>query len=625
LDAEEFQMLALNLEKQLELGAQHAWTLAAARDGTSYEQRVMQHLNEEFEMPTPPFERNPAEALVMDWARKKAVDLLESHGYFTLRHDAVFRPFIQAAQNMGLDVVTSEHNPEAVAPLMAQASVFAMDRSVGCKMPLPGKQRLQEVIVTEALQLLATEFSPDLVDAASAALHRFRGTLLPVVPKAQEKTAVVTKPVTPKAGAKKVLFLISDTGGGHRASANAVKDAIGELAGAENFDFQIRDIWTDVSGCFPENKIVDMYKLACGSKFGQMLWGAFYYGSPLIEQPWEAKTRLVCGKRFREFFEQEAPDLVVSMHPLTQNLPLRVLDTMARKPGPDGEVKPKIPFATVCTDLGSAHSGWFHNEADVCFVASETLEKKAKRRGLAPEKIRNYGLPVRKQFWSSSKRTTATPPARNYTALGLRPGLKTVLVMGGGEGSGGLDKIVKNIARELDRTQPGECQVVAICGKNEKVVEKLKAQKYPDGVSVAVRGFTSAMSEYMDVADVLVTKAGPGTIAEAAIRGLPTMLSSHLYGQEWGNVPFVVDAGWGEYSTNPRKLAGKVSAVLKDDDLRAEMRAKAQASATPDATKQIAADLLSLLDSAEAEKAASPSPIEALGNFAKRLVPGQGD
>ena len=45
------------------------------------------------------------------------------------------------------------------------------------------------------------------------------------------------------------------------------------------------------------------------------------------------------------FFEQEAPDLVVSMHPLTQNLPLRVLDTMARKPGPDGEVKPKIPCA----------------------------------------------------------------------------------------------------------------------------------------------------------------------------------------------------------------------------------------------------------------------------------------
>ena len=45
-------------------------------------------------------------------------------------------------------------------------------------------------------------------------------------------------------------------------------------------------------------------------------------------------------------------------------------------------------------------------------------------------------------------------------------------------------------------------------------------------------GFVKKMSELMEVADCLVTKAGPGTIAEAAIRGLPTMLSSYLPGQE---------------------------------------------------------------------------------------------
>ena len=47
----------------------------------------------------------------------------------------------------------------------------------------------------------------------------------------------------------------------------------------------------------------------------------------------------------------------------------------------------------------------------------------------------------------------------------------------------------------------------------------------------------------MQVADCLITKAGPGTIAEAAVRGLPTMLSSFLPGQEAGNVPFVVNHG----------------------------------------------------------------------------------
>ena len=41
-------------------------------------------------------------------------------------------------------------------------------------------------------------------------------------------------------------------------------------------------------------------------------------------------------------------------------------------------------------------------------------------------------------------------------------------------------------------------------------------------------------------ADVLVTKAGPGTIAEAAAVGLPVMVTSFLPGQEAGNVGDVI-------------------------------------------------------------------------------------
>ena len=87
-----------------------------------------------------------------------------------------------------------------------------------------------------------------------------------------------------------------------------------------------------------------------------------------------------------------------------------------------------------------------------------------------------------------------------------------------------------------------------------------------DPLSGAVRapwqvcGFVKQMSDYMEVADVIVTKAGPGTIAEATIRGLPTMLSSYLPGQEAGNVPFVVQSGFGEYSKDPRQIARTVRA-----------------------------------------------------------------
>ena len=53
----------------------------------------------------------------------------------------------------------------------------------------------------------------------------------------------------------------------------------------------------------------------------------------------------------------------------------------------------------------------------------------------------------------------------------------------------------------------------------------------------------------------IVTKAGPGTIAEACCCGLPIMLSGYLPGQESGNVGHVVDGGFGAYSSDPSELA----------------------------------------------------------------------
>lgn len=82
---------------------------------------------------------------------------------------------------------------------------------------------------------------------------------------------------------------------------------------------------------------------------------------------------------------------------------------------------------------------------------------------------------------------------------------------------------------------------MVICGKNEVVKRDLEAAQWPDNSRVLVRGFVKNMDEWMGAVDTLVTKAGPGTIAEATIRGLPVMLSGYLPGQEEGNVPYVVN------------------------------------------------------------------------------------
>jgi 1,2-diacylglycerol 3-beta-galactosyltransferase len=52
-------------------------------------------------------------------------------------------------------------------------------------------------------------------------------------------------------------------------------------------------------------------------------------------------------------------------------------------------------------------------------------------------------------------------------------------------------------------------------------------------------------------ADVLVTKAGPGTICEALNAGLPMALYSRLPGQEEGNIDYVCKNGAGVWAPHP--------------------------------------------------------------------------
>ena len=84
--------------------------------------------------------------------------------------------------------------------------------------------------------------------------------------------------------------------------------------------------------------------------------------------------------------------------------------------------------------------------------------------------------------------------------------------------------------------------------------------------------------------DCIVTKAGPGTIAEAATRGLPCLLSSHLPGQEAGNVKFVVEGGFGAFVKKPAKIGATIAQWFADLNLREKLSSKALEAARPSAT-----------------------------------------
>jgi 1,2-diacylglycerol 3-beta-galactosyltransferase len=143
-------------------------------------------------------------------------------------------------------------------------------------------------------------------------------------------------------------------------------------------------------------------------------------------------------------------------------------------------------------------------------------------------------LPIRKGFWSTEESTTATATDAATKKgmrkeLGLDVDLPIVLVVGGGDGMGGIESISKELGSRLGRsgTKPTS-QMVVVCGNNKAACKNLEKSSWGKGVKVYVKGFVNNMDEWMKASDALVTKAGPGTIAEASICGLPCMLFSYL-------------------------------------------------------------------------------------------------
>ena len=173
-----------------------------------------------------------------------------------------------------------------------------------------------------------------------------------------------------------VQILMSDTGGGHRASANALEDALHSLYPGK-FECDIVDIYTKYGPFWPYNDMVRMYKLMAEYSW---TWDLFYrfgeteFGLQLNRWMLDTFCYEPFSKCMTKTFEssQKRADIVVSVHPLCQDLPMKILsnldtgsdtgsnsvDASDINRGEDGSRT--TPFVTVVTDLGGAHKTWFN-------------------------------------------------------------------------------------------------------------------------------------------------------------------------------------------------------------------------------------------------------------------------
>ncbi len=371
---------------------------------------------------------------------------------------------------------------------------------------------------------------------------------------------------------KKILILMITGGGGHRAAARAISGAMTHLYGDE-VHVSIIDI-SKTRRRSPVGFMDGLYRWLADR--GLWLWKALWWtdGHPSIPRLGAHLLMPVFGPWVGRILAAEAPDLVVAVHGFVNHIPVRVLH----------KKRPGVPFATVVTDLVTAHPVWFCPEVDCCLVPTEAARERALRFGMPPRKVEVVGQPVGLEFLDLP-RDKAALRAR----LRLDPERPCVLVVGGGDGMGPLYEA----ARALAEGVPG-IQLIVVAGRNERLRQQLDQTTWR--VPARIYGFVENMPELMAASDLLVTKAGPGTLAEAFIAGLPTLIYGFVPGQEEGNIRYVQEHSAGAYTPDPDEIARIAGAWLQPGNPElARIVANARALARPEASLTIARRLYALL------------------------------
>jgi hypothetical protein len=144
------------------------------------------------------------------------------------------------------------------------------------------------------------------------------------------------------------------------------------------------------------------------------------------------------------------------------------------------------------------------------------------------------------------------------------------VLIGSGDGVGNLGSASSIIDAEIARAHgPVAAQLVDICGRDDELAAKLAAHNWR--LPVNVQGRVNNTSDRMAACDIFCTKAGPCSVAECFVRGMPILLSGDLPGQE-ANVKYIVEDAAGEYLCRPSKLGAIAARWVANTDALNYMR-----------------------------------------------------
>lgn len=385
----------------------------------------------------------------------------------------------------------------------------------------------------------------------------------------------------------RILFLYLTKHSGHYAAAVAVEEAVKRLAPAA--ETRLLDSFRHAN---PILSKVTLKAYLAILKAAPEIWEYMYDNPEFQARTQKIRDLLQRGnsKKLESVLRDFDPDVVVC----TQAFSCGVLASWKERTGRD---RPKL--VGVLTDF-VAHRYWVHPQVDLYIAPNDATKATLISRGVDGARIKVAGIPVRRRY---------TQPVRREEViqrLGLRPDLPKILVMGGSLGLGPI----KSVIRQLNKL-PQPFDILVVTGANEQLREQLQRRRYRDHHPTTVLGFVDNVHELMHIAELVITKPGGITTAEALVKQLPMIIINPIPGQEAKNTEFLLAHGVAVHARDPKDVRMFVDEFLRNPEKLRQMRAAAQVLGCPHAAEEAARSVLQLASGRRGSVAALRASVPA--------------
>lgn len=358
-------------------------------------------------------------------------------------------------------------------------------------------------------------------------------------------------------------MLIADTGAGHRACAEALCAGLKGRATTQIVDL------SQATGFSWLPNVVRLYDWF---HHHRILWRYLWYISnkPHRIQPITKLVSILVRDSIVWNIETYQSDLMVVLHPGLTRAAGKAIYKTNRKT----HIYTPI-LITVVTDPISPHAAWFEPNVDHMFVSSYRAQRQAQALGVTSEKISVIGHPIHPRVHTLVNK-------RSHLRTHYQWSNFTVLIIGG------LITPETCLQAHLTIRSLGG-HLVIVCGRDRNLYKYLKKSS-----NIEVIGHVQDLPERMCAADLVISKAGPSTLAECKAVGTPILIPSYFPGQEEGNLHWIKHKKFGEIIHSVSLLPEAITSWFHDPHRCIQIRNQALRADNKPPANQIAEQIIKL-------------------------------